>query len=90
MEIRANYCTRRAKSSRQAKKLEDSKLLSEQATKTKNVIREIVKLKSLTDNKPQPNAKSVDKLTAKQKKIHQCTICLKVFKGEAFHVIIKK
>lgn len=85
MEIRANYSTRRAKSSRQAKKLEDSKLLSEQATKTKKVIREIVKLKSLTDNKPQePNTKSLDKLTAKQKKIHQCTICLKVFKGETF------
>lgn len=85
MEIRANYCTRRAKSSRQAKKLEDSKLLSEQATKTKNVIREIVKLKSLTDNKPQVehNAKSADKLTAKQKKVHKCSICSKVFKGES-------
>lgn len=84
MEIRANYCTRRAKSSRQAKKLEDSKILSEQATKTKNVIREIVKLKSLTDNKPKvvSNAKLAEKLTTKQKKVHKCSICSKVFKGE--------
>lgn len=79
MDIRANYPTRRAKSSRQAKKVEDKKLFSEQ--KAKNVIREIEKPKSHTDKKPQVSKAVVSTKHLKQKKIHKCSICLKVFKG---------
>lgn len=80
VEIKANYSTRRAKFSRQAKKLEDSKLISERATKRKIVISEIEKPKSLTGNKPQETNTKSSKLL-KQRKVHNCTICLKVFKG---------
>lgn len=82
VEIRVNYSTRRAKSSRQAKKLEDTKLISGQATRNRNVIREIEKPKSLTDNKPNETKPKSLKRPIKQKKVHKCTICLKVFKGE--------
>lgn len=78
VEIRA-ISTRRAKSSRQAKKLEDSKLISEQATKTRNVIRQIEKPKSHTDKKP---TESISNKLSRQKKVHKCAICLKVFKGK--------
>ena len=67
VEIRANYPTRRAKSSRQAKKVEDKKLISEQ-NKAKNVIREIEKPKSHTGKKPQEQRTSVASKQFKQKK----------------------
>lgn len=82
VEIRVNYSTRRAKSSRQAKKLEDTKLISEQVTKNQNVIRQIEKPKSHTDNKPQGTKSSPPAKPLKQKKVHRCSICLKVFKGK--------
>lgn len=82
MEIRVNYTTRRAKSSRQAKKLEDTKIISEQTTKSRNVIREIEKPKSQTDKKPQEAKPKPPSKQLKQKKVHKCTICLKVFKGD--------
>lgn len=82
MPIRTNYSTRRAKSSRQAKKLEDTKLISEQLWKNKNVIRQIEKPKSNTDKKPQEPKKRALGKQHKQKKIHKCTLCLKVFKGK--------
>lgn len=81
MEIRANFTTRRAKSSRQAKKLEDTKLISELPTKSKNVISQIEKPKSYTDKKPQETKPKVSSKQLKQKKIHKCSICLKIFKG---------
>lgn len=81
VEIRVNYSTRRAKSSRQAKKLEDTKLISGQLSRDKNVIREIEKPKSHTDNKPHEAKPKSPKKPLKQKKVHKCSICLKVFKG---------
>jgi ribosomal protein L37AE/L43A len=82
VEIRVNYTTRRAKSNRQTKKLEDSKLISEQQIKRKNVIREIEKPKPITDKKPQDSKPKTTSKQRKQKKIHKCTICLKEFKGK--------
>lgn len=82
--------TRRAaatKTSRQVvKKPEQTKLISE-LTKSKNVIREIEKVKPgtrqetclVTEKKPQVFGKQL-----KQKKVHKCGICLKVFKGKIF------
>jgi len=86
VEMRTSYATRRAKSTRHSKKLEDTKLISEQTTKTKNknVIREIEKPKLYTDKKPQEQLK-----TLKQKKIHKCAICLKVFKGNNKHLNVE-
>lgn len=81
VEIRANYSTRRAKSSREVKKIEDTKLISEPPTKKKNVIRQIEKPKSYTDKKPQESKSLVASKQLKQKKVHKCAVCLKVFKG---------
>lgn len=81
MPLRSNYATRRAKSSRQAKRTEDTKLISEQASKRKNVIREIEKPKSYTDKKPHEAIKKECAKSPKQKKIHECATCYKVFKG---------
>lgn len=75
--------TRRAaatKSSRQVKKSEDTKLISE-PSKRKNVVKEIEKPKLVTDKKPQDPKNSYRK-QLKQKKIHKCGICHKIFKGE--------
>jgi hypothetical protein len=80
VEIRVNYTTRRAKSTR-TKKVEDSKLISEQQVKRKNVIREIEKPKPITDKKPQENDPKTTSKHVKQKKIHKCSICTKEFKG---------
>lgn len=91
VDIRVNYPTRRAKSSRQAKKVEDKKLISEQkqTTKAKNVIREIEKPKSHTDKKPQESRAAESSKQLKQKKIHKCSICSKVFKGVKIHLLQK-
>lgn len=74
--------SKRAKSSRIAKRTQESKLLSEQKTTTKKVFdKPIEKLKLNEDKKPHvERAKDVFK-EPKQRKIHKCAICLKIFKG---------
>lgn len=80
MEIRAtSYSTRGSKLTRQMRKAEDSKIVSEQATKGRNASKQIEKPKSPTGKKPQ---EPVGGKLSKQKKIHNCAICLKVFKGK--------
>jgi Zinc finger, C2H2 type len=82
VEILPLRTTRRAaatKSSRQVKKPEDTKIISA-LPKTKNVIREIEKPKLSTNKKPL-EPKNVYSKQLKQKKVHKCGICNKVFKG---------
>lgn len=86
VEILPIRTTRRAaayKPSRQVvKKSVDTKLISE-PPKSKNVIREIEKSKPITDKKPQlKTPKSSFGKKPRQKKIHKCGICSKVFKGK--------
>lgn len=69
--LRTNYSTRRAKSIRQAKKHEDTKLISERTSKRKNVISEIEKPKSRTDKKPREADNSDLGKQLKQRKIHK-------------------
>lgn len=68
---RTNYSTRQAKSSRQTKKPEDTKLISERTSRNKNVIKEIEKPKSYTDKKPQESSKNAPGKQLKEKKIHK-------------------
>lgn len=84
VEILPIRTTRRAaatKPSRQVlKKPEDTKLISE-PPKSKNVIKEIEKSKPITDKKPQAPKRTFGK-KPRQKKIHKCGICSKIFKGD--------
>lgn len=89
VEILPLRTSRRAaatKSSRQVKKPEETKLISE-PPKSRNVIREIEKPKPQTDKKPQ-EPKNVFLKQLKQKKVHKCGICQKVFKGKSLKLKI--
>lgn len=65
--LRSNYSTRRAKSSRQEKKSEDTKIISE---RTKNVISKIEKPKARAGRKPSGSGKTELGKKLKQKKTH--------------------
>ena len=91
VEILPLRTSRRAaanKSSRPVKKAEVKKLISE-TPKVKNVIREIEKPKQVEDEKPRESKKSFGK-QPKQKKVHKCEICLKIFKGGELKRNVKK